>query len=68
MSTVVQRISKKLKEIVEYYTKDTAALSEINKSAITDLQQSVDALSEINHQITGALFNKGCDINRGVFG
>lgn len=40
----VQRISKKLKEIVEYYTKDTDAVSEINVSAINDLRQSVDAL------------------------
>jgi hypothetical protein len=40
----VQRISKKLKEIVEYYTKDTSALSEINESAINDLRQSVEAL------------------------
>ena len=46
----VQRISKKLKEIVEYYTKDTAALSEINESAITDLQQSVDALVKLTNK------------------
>jgi hypothetical protein len=40
----VQRISKKLKEIVEFYTKDTSALSEINVSAVNDLKQSVESL------------------------
>ena len=40
----VQRISKQLKEIVEYYTKDADALSEINESAVNDLKQSIDAL------------------------
>jgi len=40
----VQRISKMLKELVEFYTKDMSALSEINESAVNDLKQSVDAL------------------------
>ncbi len=43
----VQRISKKLKEIVEYYTKDTVALSEINVLAINDLRQSIEALTAL---------------------
>lgn len=40
----VQRISKKLKEIVEYYTKDVDALSEISSNAVNDLKASIDAL------------------------
>lgn len=40
----VQRISKMLKELVEFYAKDTGALSDINVSAINDLKQSVEAL------------------------
>ena len=40
----VQRISKKLKEIVEFYTKETDAISEINVATIDDLKQSIEAL------------------------
>lgn len=40
----VQRISKMLKELVAFYTKDTSALSEINVSAVNDLKQSVESL------------------------
>lgn len=43
----VQRISKKLKEIVEFYTKETDAILEINVTAINDLRQSVDALTAL---------------------
>ncbi|MBM4314451.1 MAG: hypothetical protein FJ122_11110 [Deltaproteobacteria bacterium] len=40
----VQRISKKLKEIVEFYSKETDAVSEISVAAINDLRQSIEAL------------------------
>ncbi len=40
----VQRISKKLREIVEFYSKETDAISEINVTAINDLKQSIEAL------------------------
>ncbi len=43
----VQRISKKLKEIVEFYTKETDAISEINVLAINDLRQSIEALTAL---------------------
>jgi len=43
----VQRISKKLKEIVEFYTKETDAIFEINVTAINDLRQSLDALTAL---------------------
>ena len=40
----VQRISKKLQEIVEFYSKETDAISEINVTAINNLRQSIEAL------------------------
>lgn len=40
----VHRISKMLKELVEFYTKDTGALSEINETTVNELKSSVDAL------------------------
>jgi hypothetical protein len=43
----VQRISKKLREIVEFYSKQTDAISEINVAAIDDLRQSIEALTAL---------------------
>lgn len=40
----VQRISKKLREIVEFYSKETDAISGINVTDIDDLRQSIEAL------------------------
>lgn len=40
----VYRISKMLKELVEFYTKDSRAVSEISVTAINDLEQSVQQL------------------------
>jgi hypothetical protein len=40
----VHRISKMLKELVEFYTKDARAVSEISVTAINDLEQSVQQL------------------------
>jgi len=40
----VQRISKKLREIVDFYSKETDAVTEINVDAINDLKNSIEAL------------------------
>lgn len=40
----VNRISKMLKELVEFYTNDTGALSDINETTVNELKSSVDAL------------------------
>ncbi len=46
----VQRISKMLKELVEFYTKDAGALSEVNVTAINDLQMSIEALIKLTNK------------------
>ena len=43
----VQVLSKKLKEIVAFYSKDTAAIGQINRDHITSLRESVEALTAL---------------------
>ena len=43
----VQRISKRLREIVEFYTKEKDAISGINVTDINDLKQSIEALMDL---------------------